>query len=100
MLAPNGTEQKYLVLRTQVVVLYLAVITVGMILAILIFVFLTRSVLNSIRKLSEATKRLSSGDFSYRVPVKNKDEIGGLSASFNQMAEQLEEQRQAIERNQ
>jgi nitrate/nitrite-specific signal transduction histidine kinase len=50
--------------------------------------------------LSEATKRLSSGDFSYRVPVKNKDEIGDLSASFNHMAEQLEEQRQEIERDQ
>jgi hypothetical protein len=50
VLAPDGTEQKYLDLRTQVMVLYLSVITVGMILAILIFVFLTRSVPNPIRK--------------------------------------------------
>jgi two-component system NtrC family sensor kinase len=100
MLYVGELEQKYLDLRTQVVVLYLAVIIVGMILAILIFVFLTRSVLNPIQRLSEATKRLAGGDFSYRVPVKNKDEIGDLSASFNHMAEQLEEQRQEIERNQ
>ena len=76
MLYVGELEQKYLDLRTQVVVLYLAVIIGGMVLAFLTFFILTKNVLNPIQKLSEATKRLSSGDFSYRVPVENKDEIG------------------------
>jgi len=100
MLYVGELEQKYLDLRTSVVVLYLSVIIGGMVLAFLTFFFLTRNVLNPIKKLSEATKRLSSGEFSYRVPVSNKDEVGDLSASFNHMAEQLEEQRGEIGHNQ
>ena len=100
MLYVGELEQKYLDLRTQVVAVYLSVIVVGMVLAFLTFFFITRSVLNPVRKLSEATKRLSSGDFGYRVPVRNKDEVGDLSASFNHMAEQLEAQRGQIEQDQ
>lgn len=100
MLYVGELEQKYLDLRAQVVVLYLSVIIAGMVLAFLTFFFLTRNILNPIRKLSEATKRLASGDFGYRVPVNNKDEVGDLSASFNHMAEQLEAQRGQIERDQ
>jgi two-component system NtrC family sensor kinase len=100
MLYVGELEQKYLDLRTSVVVLYLSVIIGGMVLAFLTFFFLTRNVLNPVKKLSEATKRLSSGEFSYRVPVSNKDEVGDLSASFNHMAEQLEEQRGEIGHNQ
>ena len=100
MLYIGELEQKYLDLRARVVVLYLAVIVVGMALAFLTFFFLTRSVLNPVQKLSEATKRLSSGDFGYRVPVRNKDEVSDLSASFNYMAEQLEAQRRQIEQDQ
>jgi two-component system NtrC family sensor kinase len=100
MLYVGELEQKYLDLRTQVVALYLSVIVVGMVVAFLTFFFITRSVLNPVRKLSEATKCLSSGDFGYRVPVRNKDEVGDLSASFNHMAEQLETQRGQIEQDQ
>jgi len=90
-------EQKYLDLRTRTVVSYLVVIFVGMMLAFLMSFFMIRGILRPIQKLSEATRRLASGDLTYRVEVEGKDEVGDLSASFNGMAEQLEGQRQKLE---
>jgi two-component system NtrC family sensor kinase len=90
-------EQKYLDLRTRSVALYLLVIFAGMILAMLMSFLGIRSILVSIHNLAEATRHLSNRDLTHRVPVKGKSEIAYLSASFNQMAEQLEQQHQEIE---
>ena len=100
MLYIGELEQKYLDLRTRAVALYLAVILAGMLLAFVVVFFVTRGILGPIRTLSAATERLSGGDLSYRVTVQSKDEIGDLSACFNEMAAQLEGQRREIEGNQ
>ncbi len=39
--------------------------------------------------LHAGVKQIAQGDLSARVPVRSKDEIGGLSAAFNQMAQDL-----------
>lgn len=42
-----------------------------------------------LRVMSVAAKKLGEGDFSIRVPVNSKDEIGQLSLAFNNMASSL-----------
>ena len=42
-----------------------------------------------LKLMSNAAKQMSEGDFSMRIPVKTKDEIGNLSKSFNEMSEAL-----------
>ena len=69
---------------------------VGMVFGIVaIVVIVTTYVLSSItkpvRELSEATKKIADGDFSTRVTVGVKDEIGTLAESVNEMTEHLEE---------
>jgi signal transduction histidine kinase len=100
MLYVGELEQKYLDLRTRAVILYLSVILAGMVMAFLMAFFITGGILRPIRKLSEATRRISGGDLTHRVTVHSKDEIGELSASFNEMAERLEGQRQELEQKQ
>ena len=39
--------------------------------------------------LAEGTRSVAHGDFSQRVPVKSRDELGVLSESFNTMTQQL-----------
>ncbi len=39
-----------------------------------------------LRDMAQATRRFSSGDFSYKVPVERDDEIGALATAFNTMA--------------
>ena len=43
-----------------------------------------------IRDLQQGTERLGAGNLDYRVSVKSRDEIGQLSASFNEMADNLQ----------
>jgi two-component system NtrC family sensor kinase len=42
-----------------------------------------------VMRLLEGTKRLSSGEFSYTIPVRSRNEIGVLAESFNQMSREL-----------
>ncbi len=97
MLYVGELEQKYLDMGLQALTLYLAVIAAGMILAFVVFFLITRGILRPIGELAAATQRLSSGDLSHRVQLASRDEVGGLGRSFNEMAAQLEQQRQELE---
>lgn len=63
----------------------------GLILFIGSFLILiaARYLVKPIVQLTEATRRMAEGEFAVEVPIKRKDEIGILSASFNQMAKKL-----------
>ena len=50
-----------------------------------------------LKQLSETTKRVGKGDFSGRVQLRGRDELGQLADSINEMTEQLEEQQRTIE---
>jgi two-component system NtrC family sensor kinase len=99
MLYVGELEQRYLDIRTQSIILFLSLVLAGMVLAFVVFFVIARTILGPIENLSVATRRLSSGDLGYRVPVETKDEVGNLSISFNEMAEQMEKQRREIERH-
>lgn len=58
---------------------------------------LARKITRPIKNLVEGTRRLSRGDFSYRIPVISGDEIGDLTRSFNHMAEELQRAREQME---
>jgi two-component system sensor histidine kinase BaeS len=51
----------------------------------------SRRVVGSLRYVVEATRRIASGRYGERVPVRDDDELGELSASFNAMARALDE---------
>lgn len=52
--------------------------------------------LHPLAQLSAATKKMAAGDLKQRVRVESGDELGKLSADFNAMAEQLENQVQEL----
>jgi sigma-B regulation protein RsbU (phosphoserine phosphatase) len=45
----------------------------------------------AVNRLSQATEAIGRGDFSTRIPVKRKDQLGDLQRSFNSMSDHLEE---------
>ena len=45
----------------------------------------------AVNRLSRATAAVRAGDFSVRIPVRRRDQVGELQRSFNQMAENLEQ---------
>lgn len=51
---------------------------------------LMRRILNPLTQMTEITRKIASGDYSARVPVKSRDEVGQLALAFNRMAESLQ----------
>lgn len=51
--------------------------------------FVTARLIKPLRQMNSAAASFSKGDFSARIPVSSSDEIGQLSASFNNMAQSL-----------
>jgi len=56
--------------------------------AIIIF-FVSRKITAPLRKMRNSTMQFAKGDFSHRIKVEGKDEIGQLAQTFNHMAEEL-----------
>jgi two-component system sensor histidine kinase BaeS len=53
--------------------------------------FVSRRIVDPLRRMLAATRRVSAGRYGERVPVRQSDELGELSESFNAMARALEE---------
>ena len=58
--------------------------------ALVITFFLSRRILAPIRALTSAARHLGRGDFSQRVQIKDRSELGELANTFNSMASDLE----------
>jgi two-component system phosphate regulon sensor histidine kinase PhoR len=61
--------------------------------------FINRRLLNPLKELTQAAEGFSSGDFSGRVKVFSRDELGQIAAGLNQMAQGVEETMDAITRD-
>lgn len=59
-------------------------------LAAIITLLLSRSMLAPVKRLIHAMHQLAAGEFSTRVPVNRRDELGKLGQDFNQLAITLE----------
>lgn len=71
-------------------------------LATLFGVLVARLVLGPLHKLVQGTNEIARGNFSHRIAVTSRDELGKLSSSFNLMAGNLEQElsaRKQIEEN-
>ena len=69
--------------------------------AIVLIIFgsflLSRVLVKPIKDLVRLTKKISEGDFSQKIEVASKNEIGQLIGSFNRMIERLKENQESLE---
>jgi signal transduction histidine kinase len=66
-------------------------------LAMILMTLLVRIITDPVQELVDVTNRVSRGDLTQRVAVRQNDEIGQLGHTFNQMIESLQQSRQEIE---
>lgn len=71
--------------RTTMALTLLATLTLG----VLTFAFTLRLVIDPVRRLMAATKRVRAGKLDEHVPVSGTGEIGALEESFNEMERAL-----------
>ena len=78
-----------------VLVIFLGVIALIFVLveiaAIIASVKLARTLTGTVHDLYAGTKKVESGDFSHRIPVRSKDQLSELAASFNGMTGRIEQ---------
>ncbi len=58
--------------------------------AVMVGMSLARRITQSVNQLYDGTRRVIHGDFRQRIPVRDHDQLGDLSESFNQMTGNLE----------
>ncbi|MBP3519714.1 MAG: HAMP domain-containing protein [Oscillospiraceae bacterium] len=84
-------------LTGQLVTLILEALAFGIVISILLSFLLSKTLITPIERLTEGAEEVASGDFSQKIEVDSRDEIGVLTATFNDMAHQLESTLQEVE---
>lgn len=69
------------------------------ILFMIVMFFVSRGLTRSIERLNTTSRIIAQGNFSERVKVKSRDEIGILGSSFNEMAGVVEDKINELQRN-
>ena len=77
-------------LNGSIFMLIIQALIFGLISSVLLSFLLAKTMITPIERLTAGAKRVASGDFSRKLEVGSKDEIGVLTATFNSMARQLQ----------
>ncbi len=79
--------------ESQIRFIYKVLLFGGIVAIIFIFIsgyFISKSIVTPITQMKEIAQALARGDFSKRVNIKAKDELGVLAKSLNTMADELQ----------
>lgn len=76
-------------LVSEIFKMFIFCVCLVLLLSFVAIYFVTERLVRPLRQMSNAAKSFAKGDFSARVPIRDSDEIGQLSAAFNNMAASL-----------
>ena len=86
--SPQEAQQRFISSVNQSVLI--AILAAGLVAIVLTLIF-SRSILSPIDELTSAAQKMEHGDLSQRVRVKSKGEMGDLAQAFNAMADSLQQ---------
>ena len=97
----TGDENHYIVyildnketvdaLSNKVFSIILQSLVLGLVICVILAFLLSRILITPIRALTEGTRQVAAGDFSQKLEVTSRDEIGTLTRNFNHMAQVLQ----------
>jgi nitrogen fixation/metabolism regulation signal transduction histidine kinase len=99
-----GRYKQLVYLRGPLKQSFMLTLSLVLLLSVLFAVWLafysSRRLVSPIRDLADGTKAVAAGDFHRRLPVGNRDELGFLVRSFNEMTARLSSARDEAERSQ
>lgn len=84
---PNVERDRFTTLR-----LFIFISAMVLLIAFLIMYLLSQKLSRPLKRINQAAKNIASGNFKARVIVDSQDEIGQLGATFNYMADSLQQQ--------
>jgi len=63
----------------------------AILIALIVAYFISKSITSPIAQMKETAQRIAKGDFSKKVRIKSKDELGELAKSLNIMSDELQQ---------
>ncbi len=84
-------------LTDQMFLLIMEALLFGLVISILLSFLLSKTMVTPIQRLTEGAMRVAKGDFSRKIEVASRDEIGVLTDTFNDMAGQLQDTLRQVE---
>lgn len=80
-------EMQAEILKTRLMLIFIG--CGGLLIGVFGAILLTRRITGPLKKLVEATVKISKEDFSQKIDITSQDEIGNLAQSFNDMSHKL-----------
>lgn len=93
----KDNKQAVTSLTGQMVTLILEALAFGIAISVLLSVLLSKTLITPIERLTEGAEEVAAGDFSHKIEVDSRDEIGVLTSTFNDMAGQLQDTIREVE---
>lgn len=84
-------------LTGELFTMILEALVFGLVISVLLSFLLAKTMITPIEHLTDAAERVADGDFSRKIEVAARDEIGILTSAFNDMARQLKDTLDAVE---
>ncbi|MGB8523611.1 MAG: ATP-binding protein [Candidatus Acidiferrales bacterium] len=92
-----GNSQRGVVtLERHILWLAIGVAAIGLLLGLLLSWWAAARVTRPVQKLAAGAREVAEGNWNTRVVVRGRDEVGQLAQSFNQMTQQLVDQRERL----
>lgn len=92
---PIGDVMRHL-LESQKMIL-ISILLDAIVLIIFGSFLLSRVLVTPLKELVQLTQKISEGDFSQKIEVRSKNEIGQLISSFNRMIDRLKENQESLD---
>ncbi|MGH9713935.1 MAG: ATP-binding protein [Candidatus Acidiferrales bacterium] len=96
LLVVGNSQREVAVLENRIIWLALAVVGIGLLIALLLSWWGAARVTRPVRKLAEGAREVAGGNWNAHVDVRGGGEIGQLGRAFNTMTQQLIEQRERL----
>ncbi len=84
-------------LSSELFTLILEALIFGLVISVLLSFLLAKTMITPIERLTDAAERVANGDFSRKIEVAARDEIGVLTSAFNDMGRQLKDTLDEVE---
>lgn len=85
----KDNKQTVTALNMDLFLIIMEALIIGLVISVLLSFLLSKTMVIPIQSLTKASERISQGDFSQKIEVRSRDEIGVLAETFNAMAGQL-----------
>ena len=96
LVAEIGTKEAFSPI-TQLTNTLLLIFAIFLFIAILISIFISRSITRPLRRLHEGTEEITKGNLNFKVGTPSPDEVGQLSRAFDEVTTNLKKSREELE---